>query len=549
MSSQDDNKSAGSRGSAFPFPVVSEEIDEEREGLPDSSEQTARSAFEPPPLSPPVSSPFGPIPTEAPDEVKGERLADAGREMKSAGSKGAELFSQTSPETVSGADVPFKNVLIVGAKAHAVGLRWRVINDIGQARHQAREAAEPFEDLFVSTMAGEPSIGIGSSTNGHTRGMPVLAGRLASAITGDWSGLFALDGAYYVIAVRGGMIDDRSDIAFIEKSDALRCLVDVVSGGTGRILVTQDLVGDIQGIAGIEAYDPLQVLTGSSRIDLEPIEIVTKFPTALVALGAAGAVAAILFLNIGGSWDKAKRMAGFAPPPEKQVVNIPPAPWAGQPKASAMMRVCVAAFRVLPAYIRSWRVDKAECDGRRVWIVVGRTGTVDGSAPPANWLDDWVRTSGTLVTRGFRLEKPVLSRSPQGVITVGWQLPAYSRGDRWREADRPEPINDEQHRLWLEMERRFVPVNIVTGGGNQYFASMQINVSFEPFQVDRVAEAFEKKVQVASRLIFDVQSKRITASTRIFRYAAPFPTGENVEIIRQPTIAQVEGPTLPPPPP
>ncbi|WP_163452029.1 hypothetical protein, partial [Escherichia coli] len=82
------------------------------------------------------------------------------------------------------------SVLIIEGKAHAVGLRWRVINDVSQAREGAQDAAEEGEDLFVATTTGEPCVGLASSANGHVRAMPVLAARLASAINGDWSGLF-----------------------------------------------------------------------------------------------------------------------------------------------------------------------------------------------------------------------------------------------------------------------------------------------------------------------------------------------------------------------
>ncbi|WP_204303341.1 hypothetical protein, partial [Stenotrophomonas maltophilia] len=68
---------------------------------------------------------------------------------------------------------------------------------------------------------------------------------------------------------------------------------------------------------------------------------------------------------------------------------------------------------------------------------------------------------------------------------------------------------------------------------------------FDPFQVERVAEAMSQPVQVASRLIYDMGSRRVTASTRIFRYAAPFPQGDDIDVVRQPSLAQVEGPNLP----
>ncbi len=461
---------------------------------------------------------------------------------------GDSLFA-TPPDMVSRSEVSTKSVLIVEGKAHAVGLRWRVINDVSQAREGAQDAAEEGEDLFVATTTGEPSVGLASSANGHVRAMPVLAARLASAINGDWSGIFDVDDAFYVISVRGGVIDDRSDVAFLDKAGALRALSDVASGGTGRVLASAQLGPEVVGFAGVEVFDFRQMISGTAP-QLQPIEGGRELPRgAVLGGGVAAVILAVWLFNPAGLYDKAKSYVGLGAKVEKQVVVIPPAPWAGQPKAPAMLRACVAAFRLVPSFIRSWRIDKVECNGREVSAIVARTGLVDQAAPPVTWLDDWVRNHGTLTSPLIKLERPTLSRTNQGIVSISWKLPPYRTTDRWREADRPGAIAAEQQRLWLEMERRYVPVNFVAGAGNQYFSSEQVNVVFDPFQVERVAEAMSQPVQVASRLIYDVGSRRVTASTRIFRYASPFPHGDDIDVVRQPSLAQVEGPNLPSPPP
>ncbi|MBY0362534.1 MAG: type 4b pilus protein PilO2 [Phreatobacter sp.] len=446
--------------------------------------------------------------------------------------------------------VQTRKTLVIAGKEHAVGLRWRILNDPGNARAEAAEAAMDGENLFVSTSAGTPAIGLGNTASGHAAGMPSLAGRLAAAVNGNWSGLFSLDGAYYVVAVRGGIVDDRSDVVFIDKADALKAFVDVASGGAGRILVTADLVGDLTTFPSVEAFEPLTFLTGALKPALEEIEQRFTLPVRQIAIGAVAAgLAAIFLFNPAGLYDRVKTAVGLGPKVEKQVIVIPPAPWAGQPKAPAMIRACTAGFALVPSWIRAWKVDRVECDGRTLTIAVSRAGTLDASAPPVTWLDDWVRNSGTLASDLIKLDRPTLNRSQQGNITIVWRLPAYRPQDRWREADSPEPMAEEQRRLWLEMERRYVPVNIAAGQATQYFGSTQINVVFDIFQTERVVAAMDRRVQVASRLTFDVASRRVTAGTRIFARLQPFPSGDNVEVLRQPSLAQVEGPNLPAPPP
>lgn len=476
---------------------------------------------------------------------------DEAKPQKPRAAAAADLFGKTSP-TMGTEGAETKKMVIVAGKAHAVGLRWRVINDPANARLEAAEAAMTGsgEDLFVVTAAGTPQIGLGSVASGHVTGMPSLGGRLAAAINGNWSALFLFDDAYYVIGVRNGVIDDRGDVAFTSKADALRALTDVFSGASGRVLASVELVGDIVGIAGVEPFDPVAILTGALKPALQPIEQGREVPfKPIIWIGVLAAAAFVYLFNPFGLTDSIKKAAGFGPKVEKRVVVIPPAPWAGQPKAPVMMKRCTAAFALVPSNIRGWKVERVDCDGRALTVQVSRAGQVEQGAPPATWLDDWVKNSGTLVSTLIRLERPSLSRSQQGQVTIAWRMPPYQAQDRWREADSPEPMAQEQNRLWLDMERRAVLVNLANGRNTPYFGSSQVNVAFDLFQTDRVLEAMNRRVQVAARMTFDINTRRVTAGTRIFTRLQPFPTGEDVEIQRQPPLAQVEGPNLPPPPP
>lgn len=450
-------------------------------------------------------------------------------------------------------DSGLRQTLDFGGKTVAVGLTWRQVIDVTEAQELAkRTAADVGGDLWTFVSDGDPYIGVGFKEQGHRSGMPALAAELAIFYHGDWTGLFEIDEAYYVVSVSGGLIHRDSDIAFEKLEDALPVFEDFANRGSrSKRYVTKGLE-DKTSITGLEVVDPVESIGRDFETRLSPISRTGAILK--VALPAVIAVAAIagVAMFAPSVVTEVKRKLGLLPEQKKQQVVIPPAPWAGQPKANLMLAACVDALLAVPRDAANWTATALTCNGRVVQAKYERRGNVNELAPPVGWLERWAKAQKEIRTKsGAILGKPVLgdlaiARMNEGLVS--WKMPNVPLANRWRDSTKvPASLESEARLLWTATEDKFIKIGFTPVSDQPYFQtrSARANIGFQESQ--KFATVLAKPGYYLSSVTLHPVTLDVTVEIRMGA-AKPFPTGDDIEIVRNPTIASTEGANLPPPP-
>lgn len=442
-------------------------------------------------------------------------------------------------------------VLNLGKRKVAVGLKWRQVLDDGEAWDFAKDAQSEGYDLWRYVDGTEPQLALGKRSYGHRAGMPMLAAELASQYPGQWAGLFEVDEAFYVTAVSADIIDPDADVAFSTFEEAYLFYEDIATRSAGlKRLVSTSLLSRVS-MPGVEPAD-LDNLEFSFANTLQAVSNTKRYlaygiPVAVLLISAFAVVKFAPELI-----DAAKLRLGLTPKQEKQQIVIPPAPWAGQPKAEVMLANCLDAVRSVPHEAFGWVAASITCDGRVVQVAVQRTGVITEGAPPISWLDRWTKVQPELVTRkGVKLGKPTLApmeptRPNVGMLT--WRMPPVRLADRWRDANRPSAgLDGEARALWTAMEDKFLKVQFTPVQDQPYFQTRGARIEMGFHQENQVSPAIRKPGTYMNLLTMDPKTLNVIADVRM-GLAKPFPTDENIEVVRSPAVSTTEGAALPPRP-
>ena len=343
------------------------------------------------------------------------------------------------------------HTLRVGKVRYAVGLLWQDVEESRDIPAEARKiAARPGvdRDLFVVRATGT-DFGLGRKGDGHAKGMPSLAARLADANRGTWVGIFKVDGGWYLAAVNGDHV--QADAVVTDEGEARARFGEAHEHVSEWQEVYCPASFHVDGSREVELAD---LLTGKSP-RLQSVDRVSpyiKFGVAAVALLAAlwGTSQYYQYKAdeetkrlIAEATERAKQTVGVA----KKEVPRPPAPWEGHYKATRYVEACVEGMHRAVLAIPGWKTKSLVCDGHNsVQQVIDRQAPLGNGGGTMNWI--------RLTLDRHDMRNAAVSPLGADQFQVTWDFPDP---ERWKPDIGPTPtISRIRFYLQSQFEEQFV---------------------------------------------------------------------------------------------
>tara|TARA_B100001123_G_scaffold449984_1_gene617870 strand:+ start:1459 stop:2814 length:1356 start_codon:yes stop_codon:yes gene_type:complete len=135
-------------------------------------------------------------------------------------------------------------VIQVGDMEYAVGMFWQTAEDPKSAKREAKLAAKQEvnpADLFVMREGFVAQWAIGWTSSGHKKDMPAAAACLAEVLTGNWLGVFQVDGGWWFVASRRDAILPDGDMLYDDEDEPrTRFETEFVRGGWDRVFTPEE---------------------------------------------------------------------------------------------------------------------------------------------------------------------------------------------------------------------------------------------------------------------------------------------------------------------
>ena len=98
--------------------------------------------------------------------------------------------------------------ILVHRKKYAVGLFWQPVSSLGGGRVGARRLAHSIDGKYSLYVEYNQMLGLASRRSGYRRGMSSAAAEIVDAMVehSSFLAMFAIDGGFYLVAVRNGII-------------------------------------------------------------------------------------------------------------------------------------------------------------------------------------------------------------------------------------------------------------------------------------------------------------------------------------------------------
>lgn len=299
---------------------------------------------------------------------------------------------RTSSAVTSGS----AGVVRVKGRDYAVGLDWFQIEDIPSADREAKAMAtrdNSKADFYCARITGTPQFGLGHRSHGHRSGQLSLAAAVADNRNGSWLGCFAVEGGFYLVAVRDDGIYPGTDKFFASEDDARANFDQLYEADWNERFApasfgldgTKDL--PIHSLLLVKPQVKLRDVAGRSRT-------IYMFGGLLLVGGLVFAAFQynqyLRQLEIDRTLAEMSRNAGN---PLKQKVEIPPMPWEGRPEGAIFLERCVDAIQGLkPFEFAGWKTNLYGCDsGSRAAIIELNR---DGPISSINWISRVREQSG-----------------------------------------------------------------------------------------------------------------------------------------------------------
>ncbi|MGY3582231.1 hypothetical protein ACVIGB_000844 [Bradyrhizobium sp. USDA 4341] len=304
-------------------------------------------------------------------------------------------------------------VVRIKGKDFAVGLDWFQIEDIPSADREAKAMAtreNSKADFYCARITGTPQFGLGLRSLGHRAGQLSLAAAVADNRSGSWLGCFAVEGGFYLIAVRDDGIYPGTDKLYASEDEARSNYDQLYEQEWNERFAPASF-----GLDGAKDLPIGSLLVVKPQVKLR--DVAGRSRTIYMVAGlilVGGLVFAGFQYNSYLQRLEVERtlaeMSKRASNPLKQQVEIPPMPWEGRPQGAIFLERCVEAIQSLkPFEFPGWKPNLYGCTGgdgtsRAAVIDLLR----DGPVSSINWIS-WVREKaarkwGVSPTSGDRVQ-------------------------------------------------------------------------------------------------------------------------------------------------
>jgi Pilin accessory protein (PilO) len=286
-------------------------------------------------------------------------------------------------------------VVRIKGKEYAVGLDWFQIEDIPSADREAKAMATrdtSKADFYCARITGTPQFGLGQRSHGHRSGQLSLAAAVADNRHGSWLGCFAVEGGFYLIAVRDDGIYPGTDKFFVSEDEARSNYDQLYEAEWNERFAPASF-----GLEGSKDLPINSLLVVKPQVKLRDVAGRSR---TVYMLGGLILVGGLVFAGFQYNSYLQRlevertlaEMSKNARNPLKQQVEIPPMPWEGRPEGAAFLERCVQAIQSLkPFEFPGWKSNLYGCTGgdgtsRAAVIELVR----DGPISSINWIS-WVR--------------------------------------------------------------------------------------------------------------------------------------------------------------
>lgn len=381
----------------------------------------------------------------------------------------------------------------VGKTVYAVALIWQEADDDTDPAAAARTVAADTTvngDFFVLRPQSR-QFGIGLKEKGHAKNMPSLGGHLAESRRGtqaSWVGLLQVEGGFYVIAVRDELVLAQTDRFYADESQA-RAELD-------NLLALDDW-GEVFAPASFgypESTDRRleQLVSGKPpRLrDIDKMGALARWGAGALVLGV------ILFgglyyqnhlneLAIIAEEEAREALARTAGPlgGAEPVIQIPPMPWEGKPKAAEYLNACLASMHKAVLDFPGWTSESIECDANgNVVLEIKRSAGLEQGGGTVNWIRWTLDRSPTMAGASI-----VPSGKESDGATISWK---GEKLDTYPPELNPRAPDIGKSRFYMQswFEEAFTTISFPKAAQNDFYRSVSFTFStgYEPTQFSAI---------------------------------------------------------------
>lgn len=284
-------------------------------------------------------------------------------------------------------DAEQSGVITIGEMEYAVGMFWQTAEDPKTVKREAKSAAKQEvtpADLFVMREGFVVQWAIGWSAYGHKKGMPTAAACLANVLSGNWLGVFEVDGGWWFVAARRDAILPDGDILYDNEDEPrTRFETEFVRGGWDRVFTPEDW-----GM-GADATPLEEVMAGQDDPQLAYLlDFYSRLPKSvkIASVAAVAGVALVGYIGVqvynGLQADEraeqerlaAERQAALRARMQAEEqerlrlealrnLDIVDRIWERTPLPAEWVTACAAALDKITIEIPGWRMGEMSCSG------------------------------------------------------------------------------------------------------------------------------------------------------------------------------------------
>ncbi|MCQ2914499.1 MAG: type 4b pilus protein PilO2 [Alphaproteobacteria bacterium] len=291
-----------------------------------------------------------------------EQAEDFGEEATS------DESSEEGSENQEGNEENWGSTITVGDTTYAVGLFWMELQNLSDPYPEVQESASQIVengDLFCVYRAATPQYGVGSSAEGHKKGMPAAAAAVAESFSDlpTSVAVFKVNSGWWFLVVRNDVILSEDDVLYKTEEEAKKAFMDMMSvpDWDRRICPAE------WGVEGTQDI-PIEKFLKSKSVKLISIY---KSNVKKYAMIGGGALLALIMLTKMCSEPETPKVQRRLAPVRRQVQEVveeeefsfvETKPWEKIPVSSDFMNRCYAGImHIKSMVIPGWEVGNVFC--------------------------------------------------------------------------------------------------------------------------------------------------------------------------------------------
>lgn len=260
------------------------------------------------------------------------------------------------------------STITVGDTTYAVGLFWMELQNVSDPYPEVQESASQIVengDLFCVYRAATPQYGVGSTAEGHQKGMPAAAAAVAESFSDlpTSVAVFKVNSGWWFLVVRNDVILSEDDVLYKTEAEAKKAFMDMMSvpDWDRRICPAE------WGIEGTQEI-PIEKFLKSKSVKL--ISIYKSNLKKYSMIGGGALLALIMLIKMCSAPEAPQVQRRLAPVRrvvqevvEEETFNfVETKPWEKIPVSSDFMNRCYAGImQVKSMVIPGWEIGNVFC--------------------------------------------------------------------------------------------------------------------------------------------------------------------------------------------